>query len=321
MKHFQNNSLYDADIKIIKQSKHCTVYEMKNDEGTGILTSYQVFPGIMLMYKDFHMGKCPHHSRLHKDIKDILEINHCREGRFECENINGMSTYLSEGDLAVNTIVNNRVINSTFPLEHYHGISILIDLGDAANMISTVLTDISIDLYALRDKLCADDRCFIIRAKDSIQHIFSELYTIPDEVKYGYFKLKVLELLLFLGILDAEEQFEKRPYFQKKQVNKIKQIQQFLTQHIEHHFTLEELSKRFDISLTAMNSCFKEVYGIPIYAYIRTYRMQAAASMLLQSQDSITVIAGNVGYENSSKFASAFKAVMHISPLAYRKSH
>ena len=122
MKHFQNNSLYDADIKIIKQSEHCTVYEMKNDEETGIMTSYQVFPGIMLMYKDFHMGKCPHHSRLHKDIKEILEINHCREGRFECEIINGMSTYLSEGDLAINTIVNNRVINSTFPRDMHYGL-------------------------------------------------------------------------------------------------------------------------------------------------------------------------------------------------------
>ncbi|WP_196591327.1 helix-turn-helix domain-containing protein [Pectinatus frisingensis] len=319
MKQFQNNSLYyDVDVKIIKQSEHCIFYEMRNDEGKGSIKSYQVFPGIKLTYNDFHMGQCPYHNPLHKDI---LEINHCREGRFECNFINGMYTYLGEGDLAVNTMVNNRIIDSTFPLEHYHGVSILIDLEDAAKMISPILKDISIDLYILRDKLCAGDRCFIIRAKNSIQHIFSELYTIPDEVKYGYFKLKVLELLLFLSIIDTSEQFEKRTYFQKNQVNKIKQIKQFLTQHIEYHFTLKELSKRFDISLNSMNSCFKAVYGIPIYAYIRTYRMQVAASMLLQSQYSITVIAGNVGYENSSKFASAFKAVMHISPSTYRKSH
>lgn len=318
MKQLQNNILYDADVKTMKQSEYCTVYEMKNNEGAGVITSYQVFPGIQLAYNDFHMGKCPHHT---PSNKDILEINHCREGRFECQFINGMYTYLSEGDLAVNTMVNNQVIDANFPLEHYHGVSIIIDLEAAAKMISTILKDISIDLYALRDKLCVGDRCFIIRAKDSIQHIFSELYTIPDEVKYGYFKLKILELLLFLSILDPFEQFENRPYFQKKQVNKIKKIKQFITKHMEHHFTLEELSKRFAISLTAMNSCFKEVYGMPMYAYIRTYRMQAAASMLLNRQDSITVIAGNVGYENSSKFASAFKAVMHISPSAYRKSH
>lgn len=316
---FRNNFLlYDDNTKIIRKSEHCTVYEMKNDEGTGSITSYFVFPGIWLMFNDFHTGKCPRHGLLHRGI---VEINHCREGRFECEFINGMYTYLSEGDLAVISLANNRAINSTFPLEHYHGVSIIIDLEDAASMISTVLKDISIDLYVIHDKLCADGRCFIVRAKDSIQHIFSELYTIPDKVKYGYFKLKVLELLLFLSMLDASEQFEARPYFPKSQVNKIKQIKQFLAQHIEQHFTLEELSKRFDISITAVNSCFKAVYGMPVYAFMRTYRMQVAASMLLKSQDNVTVIAGKVGYENSSKFAGAFKAVMHISPSAYRKSH
>jgi len=70
-----------------------------------------------------------------------------------------------------------------------------------------------------------------------------------------------------------------------------------------------------------MNACFKAVYGVSIYAYVRIYRMQAAAAMLLQSQDSITAIAGQVGYANSSKFASAFKSVMQVAPSVYRKSH
>ena len=319
MKKFQNDPLYYyGNINIIKQSEHCAFYEIKNNEGIGSIKSYQVFPGIKLMYNDFHMKQCAYHTPLRKDI---LEINHCRDGRFECKFINGMYTYLGEGDLSVNTMVNNRIIDPTFPLEYYHGISIFIDLENATKMISTILKDISIDLYVLRDKLCADDRCFIIRATDSIRHIFSELYTIPSEVKHGYLKLKILELLLFLSMIDISEQLEKRTYFQQSQVNKIKQIKQFLTQHIEYHFTLKELSKRFDISLSAMNSCFKAVYGVSIYAYIRTYRMHVAASMLLHSQDSITVIAFNVGYENPSKFASAFKEVMHISPSIYRKSH
>ncbi|QDR81572.1 helix-turn-helix domain-containing protein [Sporomusa termitida] len=320
MKHLQNNFLYYGDVVINQQSNHCVVYALKNAEAAGRITSYQVFPGIRLTYNDFHTDKCPDHMIPDQDVKDILEINHCREGRFECEFVNGMYAYLSEGDLAVNPIVNNRIAHASFPLEHYHGVSVWIELEVAAQMISTVLKDISIDLYGLRDKLCAGERCFVIRAKESIQHIFSELYTIPEAIKYGYFKLKVLELLLFLSALDTAEQWEERPYFPKSQVNKIKEIKQLLTQHIEYHFTLEELSKRFAISLTAMNSCFKAVYGMSIYAYIRTYRMQAAAAMLLQTQDSVTVIAGNVGYDNASKFAGAFKSVMQASPSVYRKS-
>ena len=52
---------------------------------------------------------------------------------------------------------------------------------------------------------------------------------------------------------------------------------------------------------------------------MRSYRMQAAAVMLRQGNDSVAAIAGRVGYNNSSKFASAFKDIMGMSPLEYRK--
>lgn len=312
----KNDLLYAADFKIIGQSDNCTIYEMSEGKNTGRITSYEVFPGIRLTYNDFHIGKCPEHVFLQKDI---MEINHCREGRFECEFMDGVYTYLSTGDLAVNKIISNQVINATFPSEHYHGVSIIIDLEQAAKMISTILSDISIDLYFLRDKLCANNRCFVMRATDSIQHIFSELYTIPDSVKPGYFKLKVMELLLFLSVIEMPEQFEKRPYFQKSQVNKVKQMKTFLTQNITRHITLGALSVKYNMSINAMNSCFKAVYGMSIYTYVRMYRMQVAATMLLTTRNSVTIIAGNVGYENASKFASAFRTVMKVSPSEYRK--
>jgi len=75
MKQLQNNVLYDADVKTMKQSEYCTVYEMKNNEGAGVITSYQVFPGIQLAYNDFHMGKCPHHEVKYGYFKlKILEL-------------------------------------------------------------------------------------------------------------------------------------------------------------------------------------------------------------------------------------------------------
>lgn len=318
MEKFSKNPLYiyDADIEVIAQTEKCTTYKMHSADGTGAMTCYKIFPGISLTYNDFHMGKVPQHSVVETDI---LEINHCREGRFECEFNNGLLTYLSEGDLAVNTVSSNRVVAATFPLDHYHGISICIELQVAAQMISQVLQDISIDLYGLKARLCANDSCFVMRAQDSIQHIFTELYTIPDAVKYGYLKIKVLELLLFLSVTDIRVQSE-RQYFQKSQVQKIKEIKKFITTNIEQHFTLEELAKRFEVGLTAMNACFKAVYGKPIYTYIRNYRMQVAAYSLRNSSESVTLIAGKVGYENSSKFASAFKAIMQTSPSKYRKS-
>ncbi|WP_353094906.1 AraC family transcriptional regulator [Tissierella praeacuta] len=313
----KDKGIYGSEVEMIKESKDCVVYKMKSHDGEGVMTSYQVFPGIELIYNDFHMGNCFHNKRSHANI---MEINHCRQGRFECEFLDGEYVYLEEGDLAVN-MLSNRTTKSCFPLEHYHGVSIVICLDEARSSISCALDNISINLDSLRDKLCHKDRCFIMRAKDSIEHIFFELYTVPDEVKHGYFKLKVLELLLFLSIVDIEEEREERKYFHKSQVDIIKAIKEYMTQNLEEHNTIEELSTRFKIPITAMKLCFKAVYGTSIYAYMRSYRMQVAAVMLQQGNDSVAVIAGKVGYSNSSKFASAFKDIMGMTPLEYRKTN
>ena len=261
------------------------------------------------------MGSCFTNKHAYPDI---MEINHCHRGRFECEFDNGTCCYLEAGDLSVN-LLSHRTKNPCFPLEHYYGVSVVIDIAEAAGAISSVLDDISIDLWALRDRLCDGDCCFIMRATDSIQHIFSELYTVPDTVKFGYFKLKVLELLLFLSVVDVSGERHERLYFHKSQVEIIKRIKQYITENMENHYTLEMLSTRFCIPLTTMKLCFKGVYGTSIYAFIRAYRMQSAALLLAQCNDSVTEIASRVGYANASKFSCAFKQVIGLSPLKYRQ--
>ena len=119
-------------------------------------------------------------------------------------------------------------------------------------------------------------------------------------------------------ILELDGKTEK-PYFYKSQVEKVKAIMSFMTNEPERHFTMEELSEKFDISTSALKQCFKGVYGTAIYTYMRNYRMDLAASLLTQTDEPITVIAGKVGYTNTSKFSEAFKKVKGKTPLEYRK--
>lgn len=295
----------------------CTVYHMTNIGGEGTMTSFEVFDGVELIYNDFHSAYCVSGNGT---SDGVMEINHCRMGRFECDFLNGTCVYLEEGDLAVN-MLENQTKNPCFPLEYYSGVSVIIHLARAEQSLSGVLKDISIDLYALREKLCTGNHCFVMRATDSIQHIFSELYTVPDQVKFGYFKIKVLELLLFLSVINPAEHSEEPRYFQKNQVECVKRMKNYMVCHPDCHFTLQELSERFDLPMTTMKQCFKGVYGTSVYAYMRCYRMQRAAVLLCESDESVSSVAWRLGYVNASKFASAFKQVMGLSPMEYRKSH
>lgn len=73
------------------------------------------------------------------------------------------------------------------------------------------------------------------------------------------------------------------------------------------------------ISPTTLKTYFKGIYGTSIASYIKEYRIKNAAISLRQTKMSIADVALSVGYESQSKFAGAFKKVMGISPLEYRK--
>ena len=159
-----------------------------------------------------------------------------------------------------------------------------------------------------------------MRAGAKIDHIFSELYDIPDHVRLPYFKIKVLELLLFLETLEAPAASEERPYFYKTQVDKIKDIVSLQTQNLERWYTIEELSQKFEFPITSMKQCFKGIYGVSMYAYMKEYRMNAAALMLKNTDEPVIAVTGKVGYTNPGKFSAAFRSVLGVTPTEYRKS-
>ena len=83
---------------------------------------------------------------------------------------------------------------------------------------------------------------------------------------------------------------------------------------------MEALSRQYQIPLTTMKACFKSVYGSPVNTYMRALRMDRAALLLRKEPEaSVTEIAGAVGYDSSSKFAAAFRAVKGQTPLEYRR--
>lgn len=313
----KDNIAYGGNISVIVADEERAVYQMKDRTGEGMMICYTVFPGAYLIYNDFHMQSCE--SAFQSSI-DMFCIDHCREGRIEQDMGNGVYSYLETGDLRID----NRKRHDThfeFPLHHYHGITIALCMEQAAESLAAELSGFSIDLYALQRKYCTEKNLYIVRGQGAIGHIFFELYTVPDRIRKPYFKIKVLELLLFLDALEIPADREEHPYFYKTQVEKIKGIQAFMTADIQKHYTLEELSGKFDIPLTSMKACFRGVYGTSIFAYMRTYRMNQAAVLLRRSREiNVADIAGRVGYDSPSKFAVAFKAVMGKAPLEYRKS-
>ena len=299
---------------MIKQDANYTAYAQKTEGGEGVATVYPVIPGIEVTELDLHASSF--FPVIHA-ANDILEINHCREGRIECQMKDGCLQYVGEGDLFLNNL-HNHSDHIELPLSHYRGMVIAVDSVTAGESLPQLLPDIPLHMPALVKRFFAEDECFLIQANEYIAHSFSGMYTVPQEAKKSYFRLKALEVLIYLHYFDPAKEKQKH-VFARQQVEIIKQIQKRMTAEPGRRFTIEELAREYCISATALKSNFKGVYGASIAAYMKEYRIRQSIPLLRQTEMSIGEIALAMGYESQSKFGAAFKDIVKMTPMEYRK--
>lgn len=296
---------------------------MLNDAtGEGVMTIYRVMPGVMICFSDMHMERCASEFELKNDTK-VFCIDHCREGRIEMEVKPGVFSIMQENELRLDNREHHKG-QACYPLKHYHGVSVFMEAVEAQKALDEMFHGFSVSIEELRSRYCTEEKPYVIRGDEALSAILSGFYQKnighPDlaEAK-EYYQIKVVELLLYLNTMTAESRKEVRPYYYKTQMEKIKAIHAQITGNLQTRFTIEELSSMYEIPLTTMKKCFKDVYGDSIYSYQKRYRMNLAANLLLQNPNrEIQEIAAAVGYENPGKFSSAFRSVMGVSPAEYR---
>lgn len=302
---------------LLAKSDGCSVYQFRNETGDGTMTCYEVFPGAMLSFNDFHVK---YFDSEYVPGRNMFVIDHCREGKMEYLAVENAYAYVGAGDIKMDRRLTHTE-RFVFPSSHYHGLTIGFDMEIAAAALAEEVKDFPVDLIKLQEKYYPGRYPNLIHEKGAAEHIFGELYQVPEKIRIPYFKIKIMELLLYLDALELPKEQEERPYYYKTQVEKVKAIQAFLAEHMAENYTQEDLSARFEIPLTGMKNCFKSVYGMSIGAWLTDYRMNRAAEFLRADREkSVAEIAGLVGYDSASKFAIAFRKIMGMSPVEYRSA-
>ncbi len=250
---FEGKGLYgDPEMDENGLDPNCKIYKLSNETGTGRITVYNPFSGIELYYNDIHMACC---NQNQTKAENVIEINHCTTGRYECSFGNNSCCYMSAGDLSIGALMRKKS-SSSFLLSHYHGITIIINLNAILSETRQLMELLNIDLDHIQKYICEENRCCIIRSEPSVEHIFSEMYHVRSQRKSGYMRIKVLELLLFLSDLDKETEVIKTDYYNQNQVRLIKEVAAFITQNLSTHYTIEQLSQRLEISATTLKNVF-----------------------------------------------------------------
>lgn len=299
-----------AGTVILHRGADHTVFCPAGTDGHVRMSAYPVFPGIEIIYNDVHTQS---YTLPPASTAGLIEINHCHEGRIEYQ-YGSQFYFLAPGDMSV-SLRDASQGAAQFPTGHYHGICVTIDPARAPECLSCFLQDVNVRPSAIAQKFCSDSSYFSARSSASVEHVFSELYHVPEQIRKGYFKVKVLELLLFLSALPVQPE---RQSYTKGQVKLAKVIADYLMNNAEGKLTVSDLSARFGASPSMIGSSFRGVYGMSPAAYLRAQKMHSAAVLLRTTDRTVLDIAGQFGYDNGSKFARAFRDVIGVSPAAYR---
>jgi transcriptional regulator GlxA family with amidase domain len=155
-----------------------------------------------------------------------------------------------------------------------------------------------------------------------IDHILQLTELLRDEPE-GY-ELAVREVMSRFFLLLRKETEEVRAAEQKgneRDLDRMKQMLQFIYAHYGEPIGLDEIAGAAGISPRECTRCFHRAIDRPPVRFLIEYRAQMAAMMLERTGDSISSIAERCGFLSDSYFGKIFKEIYRCTPREYRKAH
>ena len=282
--------------------------------GNGEVHHYPLLDGVNMLRMRLEMESYTEE----RSQPDLLEINFCVNGRFESRFSLRDHVLLKPGDMAISCYdgLHGTRSESCFPLGWYEGLCLEVEPAAAKDWIQRNAPAFELDFSALKRNLLGNRWFMFGTAGPRCEHVFRELYENAPYMDQRFLQLKALELLMLLSRIPQKE--ESDLYYSSRQVELVHHLRDHLLTNREGYVSLAQLAEEHEISVSHLQKLFKQVYGVPVYHYVKEYRLEQAAVELVRSTRPITQIAQNAGYDNASKFAEAFRKRYGATPSQYR---
>lgn len=140
--------------------------------------------------------------------------------------------------------------------------------------------------------------CYELLSKASILYIWNELYNMTMQNSHP-------------PVRKTAAQDEQR----------VKQAILYIQDHYMESITLDDIAASILVSKSECCRCFKRALNVTPFEYLMKYRILASTKkMHHKTLDSISEIAGSVGFNNTSYYNKIFKKYMNCTPTEYRNS-
>lgn len=143
---------------------------------------------------------------------------------------------------------------------------------------------------------------------ESVLPVFLSQYTNRKDL----LKVKIEELLLLLINTDEKRLFVNflHSFLHPEKLN----LEHYMAENFVLPLTLDEFAKQTGRCLTTFKQEFKTVFALPPKQWINTKRLERAHNLLTNTENTVTEVCYDVGFENISHFIRLFSKRYGVTP-------
>lgn len=99
----------------------------------------------------------------------------------------------------------------------------------------------------------------------------------------------------------------------------LSEVLRYVEKNITDKLTVEDIARQVYMSPAHLHCVFKDFYGIPLAEYVRRQKLKKSLDLLRETDEKISDIAYDVGFEHESSFIRSFKREFGMTPGEVRK--
>ena len=173
------------------------------------------------------------------------------------------------------------------------------------------------DDYVLFQNIIQDEDC--TKLLDSLIALSEENGAFKRilEMKKLAYEFCILLTERYVKKVSGEEEYKK----QFKKLDTFHHIVDYLDKHYNEDLSVAELAAHFNVSASYFAHFFKQYARKSVIEYVNETRILHAKNLLEKEEKSVGEIALRVGFSDINYFSRKFKAIVGITPTAYKKNY
>lgn len=159
----------------------------------------------------------------------------------------------------------------------------------------------------------------IVKCDEYVKECFEEMYreyTAQGKMSDMMLKSFAYRLVAYLGrkfAIDGEVSSN------SQKLTRLRSLLEYIESNYREKITTKELAAYAFISEEHLCRFFKKTVGKTVIEYLNQYRVEKAAVLLSNTEDTIGSVGASVGFEDINYFSRTFKKVKGITPKEYRR--